>query len=57
MQALEIVAAKYGFYDVDLKDNDAGRYCIVATAANRTLTAKGATLALTVEKMMGMFIE
>ncbi len=57
LQSLEVVAAKYGFFDVDLKDNDAGKYCIVATSTNRTVSAKGATLAEAVEKMLGVFIQ
>ncbi len=57
LQAAEIAAAKYGFYDVDLKDNDIGRYTIVASGSKRTVTAKGSTLEQAVEKLLGMFIE
>lgn len=44
LQAVEVAASKYGFFDVDLKDNDAGCYTIKATGHNRTLTARGKTL-------------
>lgn len=56
LQAAEIVAARYGFFDVDLKDNDKERYTIVATAHKRSCTSKGRTLEEAVERLLEMFI-
>ncbi len=57
LQACEIAASKYGFYDVDLVDNDPQHYKIVAKSHNRKLTSKGCTLEQAVEKLLGMFID
>jgi hypothetical protein len=51
----EAAANHYGFYDVDLKDNDRGSYCLVASAPNRTVTARGKTLDEAVSKMLDIF--
>ncbi len=52
LQVAEIAASKAGFYDVDLVDNDAGVYQIVARARQRTVTAKGKTLTQAVERLL-----
>lgn len=55
LQVAEIAASYYGFFDVDLVDNDPGVYQIVARAKDRTVTAKGKTLTQAVERLLGMF--
>jgi len=55
LQAAEIAASKYGFFDVDLKDNDPGNYTVVATAPNRTVRASGKTLEQAVERLLEVF--
>lgn len=57
LQVAEVFASKYGFYDVDLVDNDSNGYTIVATAHNRTMKAKGKTLSMAVEKLLVMMGE
>lgn len=52
LQAAEVAGSKYGFFDVDLKDNDPGQYTIKATAHNRTLTSRGKTLEEAVDKFL-----
>lgn len=57
LQAVEVVANKYGFFDVDLVNNDIGSYRIVAKAHSRTLTANGKTIGEAVEKLLNLFSE
>jgi hypothetical protein len=55
LQAAEIAASKFGFFDVDLKDNDPGMYTIVCSAPKRTVTVKGKTLEQAVERLFDVF--
>lgn len=55
LQAIQVAAHWFGFYDVDLVDNDPGSYKIVATAHNRKVSAKGDTFEQAAEKMMEIF--
>lgn len=55
LQAAEIAASKYGFFDVDLKDNDTGKYTLVATANNRKVRASGKTLEEAVGRLLEVF--
>ncbi len=56
LQAAEIAASHFGFFDLDVDSDDRG-VKIVATAPNRSVTAKGRTLELAVENMIGVFSE
>ncbi len=56
LQAAEIAAHKYGFFDLDVEADDRGTK-ITATAKNRTVTANGQTLELAVERMCELFSE
>ncbi len=55
LQSAEIAAAKHGFYDVDLKDNDPGAYTIVAYGPGKSVTSKGKTLEEAVERLLDLF--
>lgn len=59
LQAAEIAAAKYGFFDVDCLGFDPGtkRYSIRASAPYRTVTAHGNTEMQAVENLLGMFVD
>ncbi len=54
LQCAEIAASKYGFFDLDV-DADDRVVRIVATANNRSVTAKGKSLTLAVENLLEMF--
>lgn len=55
LQAAEVAASHYGFFDVDLKDNDPGKYTLKATAHNRSVSASGKTLEQAVERLLEIF--
>ena len=54
LQAAEIAASKYGFFDVDVDSDDNGTK-ITATASNRKVIARGKTMELAVEKLLNIF--
>ncbi len=56
LEACQIAAYAYGFYDVDVKP-DVGSIKIVAYAKNRKVSAKGASLEEAVEKLIGIFTD
>ncbi len=51
LQAAQIAASKYGFFDLDV-DADDRVVRIVATAKGRSFTAKGKSLTLAVESLL-----
>ncbi len=59
LQAAEIAAGAYGFYDLDVDTDDRGRppggVRIVASAHKRQVTAYGPTMEKAVEKLLEMF--
>ncbi len=54
LQAAEIAASRYGFYDLDVDTDDRG-VKITATAENRKVHAKGKSLTLAVENLLELF--
>jgi hypothetical protein len=55
LQTAEIVSRAHGFYDLDVDQDDRG-VKIVAMSAKKSLTARGATHALAVERLIDMLI-
>lgn len=51
LEAAQIATSRYGFFDLDLDVDDRG-VKIVATAKDRTLTARGSNLEAAVERML-----
>ncbi len=56
LEAAQFAASKYGFYDLDVDTDDRG-VKITATALARTVTAKGRSLTLAVENLLGIFTD
>lgn len=54
LQAAEIAASKYGFYDLDVDTDDRG-VKITATAKDRRVIGKGKSLTLAVESLLEIF--
>ncbi len=57
LQIAELAAHKYGFYDVDVKDNDSNRVTIEARATNRTVRASGKNMAEAVSNLVEKFFK
>ena len=56
LQAAEIAASKYGFFDLDVDSDDRG-VKIKATAHRRTVTARGTNTEAAVERLLEIFTE
>lgn len=56
LQAAEIAANKYGFYDLDIEPED-NRVRITASAHNRRVISKGETMSAAVERLLEMFTD
>ncbi len=54
LQAAEVAASKYGFFDLDVDTDDRG-VKITATAHNRKVIGKGKSLTLAVEHLLEVF--
>lgn len=52
LQVAQVAAQAAGFYNLDLKDNDAGHYTLVAYSKDRSLTCRGATQQAAVDKLL-----
>jgi len=61
LETVQIAAWRYGFNNLDLKDNDTGGYTLVAyrnlPTGSVSVTARGKTLPKTVERMLEIFKE
>lgn len=51
LEAAQVIASKYGFYDLDVDADDRG-VKITATALARAVTARGKSLTLAVENLL-----
>ena len=58
LETAAIAASRFGFCQLDLVDNDAGRYKLVASGPKRTtVSATGETLSGAVCKLLDIFRE
>lgn len=57
LQIAELAAYKYGFYDLDVQDNDKGKVTIVASAAKRTVRASGKDMSDAVSNLVERFFK
>ncbi len=57
LEVAGLAAARSGYCDLDLKDNDPGQYKIVAWTPDgrASVTAKGPTLVLAIERLLTIF--
>jgi hypothetical protein len=56
LSSAQAAAGKYGFYDLDVKDNDLGHYTIVAYGHDKvSVRVTGKTMEETVEKLLKRF--
>ena len=52
LETAQIVARMFGYYDLDIKDNDPGQYRIIAYGDGKREEAKGRTMADAVERLL-----
>ncbi len=55
LQAAELAAGQYGFFDIDVEPTGVGGVSITASAKNRKVSVKGRSMEEAVERLLEVF--